>query len=49
MIKEFRENIDFKEFREIFDDLSDDEFVDLIPTRQEVDEIYSLLESGVII
>ena len=26
-----------------------DEFVDLIPTRQEVDEIYSLLESGVII
>ena len=26
-----------------------DEFVDLIPTRQEVDEIYSLLETGVII
>lgn len=30
MIKEFRENIDFKEFREIFDDLSDDEFVDFM-------------------
>ena len=27
MIKEFRENIDFKEFREIFNDLSDDEFI----------------------
>ena len=26
-----------------------DEFVELIPTRQEVDEIYSLLETGVII
>ena len=26
-----------------------DDFVDLIPTRQEVDEIYSLLETGVII
>ena len=26
-----------------------DEFVDLIPTRQEVDEIYSLLETGIII
>ena len=26
-----------------------DDFIDLIPTRQEVDEIYSLLESGVII
>ena len=30
MIKEFRENIDFKEFREIFDDLDDDEFVDFM-------------------
>lgn len=30
MIKEFRENIDFKEFREIFNDLSDDEFVDFM-------------------
>lgn len=26
-----------------------DDFVDLIPTRQEVDEIYSLLETGIII
>ena len=30
MIKEFRENINFKEFREIFNDLDDDEFVDFM-------------------